>query len=126
MTPSAWFDDLFVLGQLPPAQAAIKLREAGEDEAAARLEEARPGEAPREGMFAPSGRWWPFQDRPWQHTAHAFGYLAPAAPGDKPQTIQHGGNIDPDLTLKNARIKITLDRLRVADYPGWGTHRILF
>lgn len=31
-----------------------------------------------------------------------------------------------DLTLKNARVNIALDRLRIADYPGRGTHRILF
>src|SRR5512135_2274853 len=60
MTRSAWFGDLSVLGQLPPGPAAAKLREVGEDEAAARLEEV-----PRAGMFAPSGRWWTFQDRPW-------------------------------------------------------------
>ena len=77
-------------------------------------------------MFAPSGRWWPFQDRPWQHTAHAFGHLAPAPPGTTPRPIQHAGNIPADPSLRNARLKITLDRLRVADYPGRGTHRILF
>lgn len=123
MTPSAWFDDLPVLGNLPPAQAAIKLREAGEEEAAALLE------SPHEGATAPSfslDGWWPFRDRPWQYTAHTFGYLAPAAPSDKPQPIRHAGNIKPDLTLKSTRVKITLDRLRVADYPGRGTHRILF
>ena len=31
-----------------------------------------------------------------------------------------------DASLKNARIKITLDRLRVASYPGGGLHRVLF
>jgi hypothetical protein len=40
--------------------------------------------------------------------------------------ILHAGNITPDRTLKNARIKITLDRMHVAEYPGRGTHHILF
>jgi hypothetical protein len=40
--------------------------------------------------------------------------------------INHAGNIPADESLKNSRIKITLDRLRVADYPGSGTHRVLF
>lgn len=30
-----------------------------------------------------------------------------------------------DASLKNARIKITLNRLRIADYPGSGAHRVL-
>jgi len=70
--------------------------------------------------------WWPFQDRPWQHTAHAFGYLAPAPPGSAPLSIQHAGNIAADPSLKNSHVKITLDRLRVAAYPGGGMHRVLF
>lgn len=44
----------------------------------------------------------------------------------KPVEINHAGNIKPDPSLKNSRIKITLDRLRVFDYPGNGIHHILF
>lgn len=55
-----------------------------------------------------------------------YGYLAPAPPGSDPLPIQHAGNIAADPTLKKTRIKITLDRLRVADYPGGSTHRVLF
>jgi hypothetical protein len=122
MTTSTWFDDLPVLGALSPQEAAAKLREVGEVEAATELE-AAPGEAV---TFRGAKRWWPFQDKPWQHTAHAFGYLAPAPPGSDPLSIQHAGNIKAHARLKNARIKITLDRLRVADYPGGSTHRVLF
>lgn len=121
MSTSSWFDDLPVLGKLPPDEAAIKLREIGENEAAATLETAQ-----NEGVTFGPGWWWPFQDRAWQHTAHAFGYLASARPGNEPLPIQHAGNILADTTLKKDRIKIALDRLRVADYPGGGTHRILF
>ena len=38
----------------------------------------------------------------------------------------HAGNIAPDEALKGARIRVTLDGLRVADYPGRGRHRVLF
>ena len=41
MTASIWFDDLPVLGKLPLVQAAAKLREVGENEAAAALEDAQ-------------------------------------------------------------------------------------
>jgi hypothetical protein len=122
MTQSDWFDDLPVLGKLPMPQAADKLRELGEENAAAALQTMR-GAAPP--TFAASS-WWPFQDKPWQHTAHAFGYLAPGPPGNTPLPIQHAGNIATDQTLKNSRIKVTLDRLRIAGYPGRGLHRVLF
>jgi len=122
MTPSTWFNDLPVLGALPPEQAAARLRQLGEVEAAAALENA----AHQAVSFKLGKRRWPFTDRPWQHTAHAFGYLAPAGPGAGPQPLRHAGDIAPDPSLKNGRIKITLDRLRVADYPGGGTHRVLF
>jgi hypothetical protein len=122
MSASSWFDDLPVLGKMPPEQAAAKLREVGEDDAAQALETVHGPDARTFGR----PMWWPFRNRPWQHTAHAFGYLAPAAPGSDPLPIQHAGNIAAEPALKNARIKITLDRLRVADYPGGGTHRVLF
>lgn len=64
--------------------------------------------------------------RAWMHTAHTFGYLAPASSNHEPVSISHAGNIAPDTKLKNARIKITLDVLRVADYPGSGKHFVLF
>ncbi len=124
MAVPTWFDDVPVLGKLPPEQAVAKLRKVGEDDAADALESAR--EKARSETFGIFGLEWPFQDRAWQHTAHVFGYLAPSPPGDTALPIQHAGNILPDHTLKNARIKITLNRLRVADYPGGGTHRVLF
>jgi hypothetical protein len=126
MRPDTWFDDLPVLGKLPPVQAAARLRDVGEVDSAATLEAV--GDIPTRGEPAYGGRrsWWPFQDKPWQHTAHAFGYLAPAPPGSEPLPIQHAGNIASDPALRNRSIKITLDRLRVAGYPGGGIHRVLF
>jgi hypothetical protein len=120
------FDDLPVLGKLPPELAAVKLREIGDLGTAEVLEQSAADVATEAVSFG-VGQWlWPFQDKPWQHTAHAFGYLAPVAPGDGLVPIRHAGNITADLGLKNARIKITLDRLRVASYPGGGLHRVLF
>jgi hypothetical protein len=113
-----WFDDLSVLGGLPPAQALAKLSEIGAGGA--------PAKSGSRGPRARSKSLWPFQDKPWQHTAHAFGHLAPAPPGSGLLPIRHAGNIAPDVSLRSGRIKITLSGLRVADYPGRGTHRILF
>ena len=124
MTAPIWFDDLPVLGKLPPAQAAAKLREVGENKIADTLEAAK--DTRDFQTFGALSRFLPFQNRQWQHTAHAFGYITPSPPGSEPLTIRHAGNIEADPTLRNSRIKISLDRLRVADYPGGGTHRILF
>jgi hypothetical protein len=118
------FEDLPVLGALPPAQAAAKLREVGENELASALEAA--SSAGESTTFGSLQKLLGIPDQPWQHTAHSFGYLAPGPADDEVKRIQHAGTIARDDTLKNTRIKISLDRLRVADYPGSGTHRILF
>jgi hypothetical protein len=125
MSAPKWFNDLTVLGKLPAREAAAKLREVGETDAAAALESTSLDQMPTRGQFGVRS-FWPFQDKPWQHTAHAFGYLAPAPPGKAQLSIQHAGNISADPSLRNSRIRITLDRLRVAAYPGSGMHRILF
>ena len=66
-----------------------------------------------------------FGRRPWQHTGHVFGYVAPGQ-GRADHAIVPAGEIPPDPGLRGAPITITLDALRVADYPGRGTHRVLF
>src|SRR5262249_43627182 len=92
MLDPEWFDDVLVLGRLPPEQAATRLRELGDEATAAALE-AGPGPSVRGALTNTARSWWPLRDRPWQHTAHAFGYLPPAGPGGRPARIQHAGNI---------------------------------
>lgn len=121
------FGDLPVLGALPPKQAAVKLRELGEDGAAARIEEET-RDRPPESFHGGLADWWPFRDRAWQHTAHAFGFLAAenGMTGAGPRPLQAIGAMQADPALRNGRVKITLNQLRVADYPGAGHHRVLF
>jgi hypothetical protein len=132
MTKSDWFDDTPVLGKMPPEEAAAKLREMGEDEAAETMgAEGQEATSKPSMMGGPSGlSLKPVRrilgPRPWQYTSHAFGYLAPTPVGDALLSIQNAGTIQADSSLKNSRIKITLDRLRVADYPGGSTHHVLF
>ncbi|HBR00389.1 MULTISPECIES: hypothetical protein [unclassified Roseofilum] len=116
-----WFDDLPAIGKMPVTQAAAKLREIGEEELAIALLAAEDRQ-PAASTF--SG--WSLFERPWQHAAHTFGYIAPVPANTKIIPIKSAGNINPDLSLKNARIKITLNCLRVASYPGGDTHQILF
>jgi hypothetical protein len=120
MDTALWFDDLPVLGKLPLAEAAIKLREVGEIEDAEVLEAAEKNDPLTFGVCPFGG------NKLYKHTAHTFGYLAPAPPNSRDLPIQSANNIIPDLTLKGDRIKITLNALRVAAYPGGGTHQILF
>lgn len=66
------------------------------------------------------------QNQPWSHATHQFGYIAPRQPGStEPQAIEYPGAITADTTLKNSRINICLDRLRIYKYPGGGIHNVL-
>lgn len=115
-----------VIGRLSARDAAEKLRQLGEPALASQLESAEVFTPSEQSSFQGKQDWkWPFGDRPWQHTSHAFGYIAGSDPTSEPQPILQAGNIAPDLSLKNSRLKITLNRLRVASYPGGGTHRVL-
>ena len=123
MNAATWFEDVPVIGAMEWEEAAVRLRAAGEEEAAAALDAAE-----QKGVSYGRRRRWPWEPKPWQHTAHAYGYLAPdAEPGeDGLLPLSFPGRHIADASLRNSRIKITLDRLRVADYPGRGVHRILF
>lgn len=123
MTTDTWFDDLPTIGKLPPAQAAAKLRELGDEEAALALETRQDRQISRPATFGG----WNIFERPWQHCAHAFGYIAPReSDSERTLSIKEVGNIPADLELQNSRIRITLNCLRIADYPGMGNHQILF
>ncbi|HKI31665.1 MAG TPA: hypothetical protein VKA46_07340 [Gemmataceae bacterium] len=128
MTPPAPAADLPVLARRPPAEVIAYLRDVGETDLASRLEAAlREAEAQR-SAFGGGAWWWPFGDRQppiWLSAAHAFGHLAPAPPGEQPLVIRYAGAIAPDPTLRNGRVNIKLDRLRVKAYPGGGTHQVL-
>jgi hypothetical protein len=61
----------------------------------------------------------------WKFTSHSFGFIPPTAAGNSNIDILNAHSIVPDLSLKGAKIKVTLDRLYVKDYPGKGEHSIL-
>lgn len=143
-----------VLEKMAPGEIAEKLREMGDPDTATAIEEALgrteyilpttmgpSGGAPmgtgealgRTGYFlSPTldDIWirirWPKERRLFLHTTVRFGYIPLSEPGVKPIPIRDAGNIEPDHTLKDSRIRITLDRLRVMDYPGSGIHNVLF
>ncbi|NQE52496.1 hypothetical protein C5S29_02800 [ANME-1 cluster archaeon GoMg3.2] len=121
LNPQYWFEDVSVLAELPAAKIAEKLREMEDSETAEWFDGLD------EQIYAAAGGeklLW--KDKPWQHTEVAFGYIPPKPNAKDVVEIKHAGNMRADDSLKNARIKVTLDRLRVADYPGKGMHHILF
>jgi hypothetical protein len=121
MPESPW-PDAKVLGAMPPEEAATKLTELGDADLANVLRDA-----PREAQFRKMGEWrWPFRTKAWQHTSHAFGYIAPLTTRTGFREIVDVAAIEPDLALKRTRLKITLDALRIEEYPGSGTHHVLF
>ena len=124
MSDGNWLTRLPVISGLPPDQAAAKLREVGEDELAGTLEASGQAGPATYGVLSRLGIGG---DRAWLHTAHAVGYLAPVAgPGSGLLPVRHAADIAADDGLAGARVKVTLDGVRVADYPGRGMHRILF
>ncbi|HHJ11033.1 MAG TPA: hypothetical protein ENK25_09135 [Bacteroidetes bacterium] len=60
----------------------------------------------------------------WRGTEHTFGYIRP---GEKKglHPILYAGSIEPDISLKNARVDILLAGIYTMNYPGWGRHNIL-
>jgi len=105
-------------------QIAAKMRELDDDEMAEALTQETPAAMRSFGLGDKLGSL--FSPRPWQHTAHTFGYIGQPETGEEALSIEPAGTIAADDTLKNSRVKITLDHLRVADYPGRGMHQVLF
>ncbi len=104
-------DEFKMLGELPPAEIARKLREIGDDEAAEYYEL----QAKRGPSFIPEGRFIP---RKWLDTSHQYGFIPPFEPGlERYQKIISATNMHPDTALVNQRVNIRLDWLRACEYP---------
>jgi hypothetical protein len=125
MNGGKWFDDLPVIGKMPTAAAAAKLREMGDAETADRIERPSPQTAPGPETFGIFG-FEKSRERLYLNTTHSYGHFEAGMSGEAILPVCHAGYIEPDESLKKGRIKITLDRLQIASYPGGGMHRVLF
>jgi hypothetical protein len=122
------FPDLPVIARRSPADVAAYLRDVGDSKLASELQAAAQQAPQEKAAFGAAAWWWPFGDRKppaWLHAAHAFGYLPLTPPGDQAVALRNVGDIAPNPALRNARINIKLQRLRIKAYPGGGTHRVL-
>jgi hypothetical protein len=119
---TTWFE-MPVIGAMSREGAAEKLDEIGETDLADQVRAA-----PHEAKYRREGGWrWPFRTKAWQHTSHAIGYIAPSTPGFRGlREIVDVGELEADVSLKRMRVKVTLDALRIEEYPGSGTHHVLF
>ena len=118
-----WLDDLPVIGRLPPDQAAEKLRELGDYDGARELE-IEAAESPPSFVGLPGIR--ARRQRAYMHTSHITGFLPASGAGSHDLRLRQPATIDPDLSLKNGRVRLTLTGFRAADYPGRGAHTVLF
>lgn len=103
------------LGNKSPAKVIEYLRHIGDNEAADSLQAA--GGAGQSLTLS-----WGKQV--WGHTGILVGYI-PADAKDQMVPIENGFALAPDPGLKDSRIRITLERFWVQNYPGLGTHKIL-
>jgi hypothetical protein len=110
------FEGLPVIGAMAEEAAVTKLVEIGVPVV------TRPGI----GVSFSTLDFLPWRRRLWAGTNHLFGYLPPTPAGGEPIPVRGAGEVSPDRSLAGARVRITIDRLRVAQYPGGGTHRVLF
>lgn len=123
MNSESPFADIPAIGELPDSEIVELLRELGDVKTATEIEESAHIKTAVDKRFEIKGV---FTTPEWKHTAHAFGYIGPAGSGQTMLPIKEVGQIDPDTTLSGGRINVTLDYLRVANYPGFGTHTVLF
>lgn len=114
-------DDVLVLGRMPVEEKAQKLMELGELRELSGIadDETLQSGFELKSLFSPV-------TRAWEHTSYAVGFLAEGSPGADLVPLEDAAAMTADAGLRGARLDLTLDRLRVADYPGRGPHRILF
>lgn len=125
-TPAPFFPDVPVLARQSPEEVVDALRamdDPNAEEAASALAGGTPRAVTRGGLAGLFGWGAP---KAWQHTAHQLGFIAPGPAGSlTPLPIVHPSAIAADNGLKDARINVHLDRLRVEEYPGGGEHLVL-
>ena len=117
-----WFGPTPALGDMAPADAARAIREAGDETLADELD-ASVGAAPQGVFGMGDGLLGGLLNRVVR-TANVCGVLPTG--GNASDVIVPVSQVEPDSALRDKRLKITLDGLHVAKYPGRGRHNLLF
>lgn len=103
------------LGHKSAAKVIEYLREIGDDAAADALQ-------PPGGTGQGFGISW--GSEVYGHTGVLIGYI-PSKPAGRLSKIENAVTLPPEPSLKDSRVKITLERFYVHRYPGRGQHEIL-
>jgi hypothetical protein len=98
---------------MPEDQATVKLLELGDVG----------GPAATGSQREAFGLWE--RNRPCRYTAHVVGHVGDLT-GGEPAEIRSVTELAPDESLKAVPLRIALGKLGVIDYPGGGTHVVLF
>lgn len=99
------------LGSMSPDDIAAYLQDIGEEEEARKILAGASGQAA--SIFNPA----------WSQTGMVLGFIPPDKGAKKVQGIS---KVTGDSDLIGKRIKVTLDKFFVANYPGRGKHTVLF
>lgn len=63
--------------------------------------------------------------KPYEYTNHEIGYMAAPAPGVQVIDLVSATTISPEMSLAGQAVNVSLDRIRVKDYPGDRMHRVM-
>jgi hypothetical protein len=135
--PAAPPDDFRVIGQMSGSEILRKLAEIGDsddarDIAFAAIKRTKPSAKITDVLTVQDEQLNTLVAldkgvKPYLNATRSFGYLATSdAASTALVDVKAAGNISADTTLRAKAIKITLDRLRIFDYPGKGIHNVLF
>jgi len=130
-------DDFQVIGQMSGAEILRKLAEIGDsddarDIAFAAVKRTKPSAKMSDVLTVQNEQLNTLvalnrSVKPYLNATRAFGYIPTSdAASTTLVDVKAAGNLSADTTLRGKAIKITLDRLRIFDYPGKGIHNVLF
>lgn len=122
------FKDTEVIGKLPPKDVYEVLEAIGEHDEAEKLLEGIKKNASRKRIFGRHTSLWELlgEERCWIHTAHTLGFIDSSNEREGKIAIINASQVMPKIALQCRPLKISLNAIRVADYPGGGMHQILF
>jgi len=116
---SIWFGTETPLSDLPLEAAAQRVRDYGDTAAADQMATAASSAGGEK--FAVGRSLFGFLFSRYARTLNVCGFLSADGGGLVPVS-----QVEPDSSLKEKHLKVTLDGLHVANYPGFGTHKLLF
>jgi hypothetical protein len=124
------FEGLTPIGKAPLAKAAAMLDEVGDVDGAAAIRSALQQQQGQRNLTGGAKTYSlsSILGKPakWAHSAHTLGFIAAAAPADgEAQAIQNAGSIASERSLQGQPLRIALNALCIASYPGFGMHNIL-